>query len=137
MSFPLFPLKIRRIFIPIRIWKILFLIGISLSLLFLSCEKSTAPLNNPQISLTAEYVGVTEADILLKVKNMEENTQYRLYRNDFLLNSGTFVQTETIFTDTSLLPAHDYIYKAQLIRDGKLAGFCQPLEITTVPIFIK
>ena len=89
-------------------------------------------MNNPQVSLTAEYVGVTEADIQLKVKNMEENTQSRFYRNDLLLNSGTFVQTETVFTDTSLLPAYDYIYKAQLIRDGKPAGFSQPLQITTM-----
>jgi hypothetical protein len=136
---PLFPLKIRRIFFPIRIWKILFLISLtfyllpfSLSFLFLSCEKSTAPLNNPQVFLTAEYVGVTEADILMKIKNIEENTQYRLYRNDSMINSGTFVQTETIFTDTSLLPAHNYIYKAQLIRNEQLVANSQPLVITTM-----
>jgi hypothetical protein len=45
------------------------------SFLFLSCEKTTAPVNKLQLTLSAEYVGVTEADLRLQTKNNEANTQ--------------------------------------------------------------
>ncbi len=102
------------------------------SLLSISCEKSTAPVNNPQVTLTAEYLGVSEAELILKTKNTEANTQYQLFRDDSLICDGTLIQDDTIITDTLLLPAHSYTYKAQLIKDGTLIAYSQPLQITTM-----
>ncbi len=136
----LFPLKSQRIFTPhrgkpIRIRKIQFCVGISFFLFlisFLSCEKSTAPVNNPQVTLTAEYVGVTEAELLLQTKNTEVNTQYQLFRDDSLISDGNLLQSDTKITDSLLFPAHSYTYKGQLIKDGNPIAYSQPLQITTM-----
>jgi hypothetical protein len=137
--FLLFHLKSRKIFIPTGIRKIQFCIGltfilflISFSFRFLSCEESTAPVNKLQVTLTAEYVGVTEAELLLQTKNAETNTQYQFFRDDFLISDRTLIQAETIITDTLLLPAHNYTYKVKLLKKGKTLTESQPLQITTM-----
>ena len=145
--FFLLPLKTWKLFLPhrgklVRIRKIQFLTGVVLTFFlisyffflasFLSCEKSTAPVNNPRVALTAEYVGVTEAELLLQTRNIESNTQYQLFRDDSLISNGNLIQADITITDTLLLPAHDYTYKAQLIKDGKAAAYSQQLQITTM-----
>jgi hypothetical protein len=112
-----------------------FLLFISFFLIlfsFFTCEKSTAPENKPQVTLSAEYVGVTEAEILLQTRNIEANTRYQLFRDDSLLNSGNLLQADTTITDTLLLPAHSYTYKAQLLKDRKPVAYSQLLHITTM-----
>jgi hypothetical protein len=99
---------------------------------FFSCEKSTAPVNNPRVTLTAEYVGVTDAELILQTRNIEPNTQYQLFRDDSLVNRGTLSQGDTTIIDTLLLPAYSYSYKAQLIKDGDPVAYSQPLQITTM-----
>jgi hypothetical protein len=77
------------------------------SFLFLSCEKTTAPVNKLQLTLSAEYVGVTEADLRLQTKNNEANTQYQLFRDDSLISDGALIQAETLIStlDTT---SHDF-----------------------------
>jgi hypothetical protein len=119
----------KKIFLP-PIFFIFFLLPFSF--LFLSCEKSTAPVNNPRVTLTAEYVGVTDAELILQTRNIEPNTQYQLFRDDSLVNRGTLSQGDTTVIDTLLFPAHSYSYKAQLIKDGDPVAYSQPLQITTM-----
>ena len=104
-----------------RIRMIVLLIGTFFLFLFfcISCDKTTAPVNKLQLTLTAEFVGVTEADLLLQTKNTEANTQYQLFRDDSLVSDGNLIQAETIITDTLLLPARHYSYQAFLIKDQK------------------
>ena len=99
---------------------------------FLSCEKTTAPVNKLQLTLTADYVGVTETDLLLQTKNTEANTQYQLFRDDSLLSDGALIQAETIITDTLLLPAHHYSYQAFLIKDQKRIAQSEARQVTTL-----
>ena len=99
---------------------------------FISCEKTTAPVNKLQLTLTADYVGVTETDLLLQTKNTEANTQYQLFRDDSLVSDGKLIQAETIITDTLLLPAHHYSYQAFLIKDEKRIAQSQEQQVTTL-----
>ena len=102
------------------------------SFLFLSCEKTTAPVNKLQLTLSAEYVGVTEADLLLQTKNTEANTQYQLFRDDSLVSDGKLIQAGTIITDTLLLPAHNYVYQAFLIKDQKRIAQSEARQVNTL-----
>ena len=99
---------------------------------FISCEKTTAPVNKLQLTLTAEYVGVTEADLLLRTSNSEANTQYQLFRDDSLISDGALIQAETIITDTRLLPAHHYSYQAFLIKDQKRIAQSEKQNVNTL-----
>jgi hypothetical protein len=98
----------------------------------ISCEKTTAPVNKLQLTLSAEYVGVTEADLLLQTRNTEANTQYQLFRDDSLVSDGKLIQAETIITDTLLLPAHHYSYQAFLIKDQKRIAQSEEQQVTTL-----
>jgi hypothetical protein len=102
------------------------------SFLFLSCEKTTAPVNKLQLTLSAEYVGVTEADLRLQTKNNEANTQYQLFRDDSLISDGALIQAETLISDTLLLPAHHYSYQAFLIKDEKQIAQSEEQQVTTL-----
>ncbi len=104
----------------------------TLSFCFLSCEDNTGPGNKPRVTLTAEYVGVTEAEFLLQTRNTEPNTQYQLFRDDSLISDGILIYNDTTITDTLLLPAYNYIYNARLITDGKSVANSQPLDIATM-----
>jgi hypothetical protein len=105
---------------------------LTFTLLFFFCEKSTAPINNPQLKLKAGYVLVTEADIILQTTNIETNTQYQLFRDDSLISNGNLTQADITITDTLLFPAHNYTYKAQLIKDDKAVAYSQQIQISTM-----
>lgn len=130
----LYTWKSRKFFIPTAIRKIVLYIGTFFLILFsfFTCDKSTAPENKPQVTLSAEYVGVTEAEIHLQTRNTETNTQYQLFRDDSLISDRPLLHTDTTITDTLLLPAHNYNYKARLIKEGKSVANSQPLYITTM-----
>jgi hypothetical protein len=119
----------QKIFLPL-ISFIFFLLPFSF--LFLFCDKSTAPVNNPVVTLTAEYVGVTEADIRLQTENIESPTEFRLLRDDSLISRGYLTTSDTLLTDTLLLPAQTYSYRVQLLKKGQPAVFSQTLPITTI-----
>jgi hypothetical protein len=99
---------------------------------FFSCEKTTAPLNELQVTLTAPYIGFTEVDLLLQTKNTEANTQYQLFRDDSLISHGALLQAGTIIIDTLLLPAHHYSYQAFLIKDQKRITQSREQQVTTL-----
>jgi len=105
---------------------------LTFTFLFFFCEKSTAPINNPQLKLIAGYVLVTEADIILQTTNIETNTQYQLFRDDSLISNGNLTQADITITDTLLFPAHNYTYKAQLIKDEKAVAYSQQIQISTM-----
>ncbi|MEJ2051961.1 MAG: hypothetical protein P8Y60_19385, partial [Calditrichota bacterium] len=113
---------------------IVLLIGTFFLFLFfcISCEKTTAPVNKLQLTLTAEYVGVTEADLRLQTKNNEANTQYQLFRDDSLISDGNLIQAETIIIDTLLSPAHHYSYRAFLIKDERRIAQSEEQNVTTL-----
>jgi hypothetical protein len=98
----------------------------------ISCDKTTAPVNKLQLTLTAPYIGVTEADLLLQTRNTEANTQYQLFRDDSLVSDGKLIQAETIITDTRLLPAHHYSYQSFLIKDQKRIAQSEERQVNTL-----
>jgi hypothetical protein len=127
------PMRIRKIQFLTRTVLTFFLISYFFFLVsFFSCEKTTAPLNKLQLTLSAEYVGVTEADLRLQTKNNEANTQYQLFRDDSLISDGALIQAETLISDTLLLPAHHYSYQAFLIKDEKQIAQSEEQQVTTL-----
>ncbi len=48
-------------------------------LLLLTCEQQFSPLQQNELTLKTEYVGVTDAELHLQVKNRPENTTFRLF----------------------------------------------------------
>jgi hypothetical protein len=127
------PMRIRKIQFLTRTVLTFFLISYFFFLVsFFSCEKTTAPVNKLQVTLSAEYVGVTEADLRLQTKNNEANTQYQLFRDDSLISDGALIQAETLISDTLLLPAHHYSYQAFLIKDQKRIAQSEAQNVTTL-----
>jgi len=97
-----------------------------------SCEKTTSPINPSMILLTSEYVGVTEADIQLSIKNLELPVDFQLFRDDSLLMQGQLSTPNTLLTDTLLLPAHSYTYQVILIRETKRFLQSEKVGLTTM-----
>jgi hypothetical protein len=78
---------------------------------FLSCQRETEPLQNPQVSLTVEDVSCTETWLRIEVRSMKEEVRIELSRNDStiqLLNSST--SFDSLIYDSGLLPNREYAY---------------------------
>ncbi|OFY65356.1 MAG: hypothetical protein A2Y71_08130 [Bacteroidetes bacterium RBG_13_42_15] len=97
-----------------------------------SCEKTTSPFSPTVISLKSEYVGVTEADLRLSIKNLELPLGFQLFRDDSLVGQGQLTTTDTLLMDTLLLPAQSYTYQAILLKEIKRITQSEPLTVTTM-----
>ncbi len=105
---------------------------VSCILFFIGCERSTAPISSSPVSLTLEYVGVTEAELRLQVDSSQPNDSYELLRDGQLTMSGTLCIAETSLVDSTLLPAHTYTYQAILIRSTTRSTQSAKLTLTTL-----
>ena len=103
-----------------------------LSFFFINCERSTSPLLTASLHLSAEYVAVTEADLRLQTDKLPENATFEIRRGDSLIFRGALQTADITVTDTALLPAHSYRYRATLFKNGKPAAYSQLLQITTM-----
>ncbi len=120
--------------IPDRQWKFMayFFYFLLLFFLFPSCEKSTLPVLSGQVRLVPEEVGVTEAWLLVQTERMSGEFSLTLWRDDTCIFQGAFRRADTTLYDSTLLPAHRYIYRASLKRSGHPVLESAPLEITTM-----
>jgi len=101
-------------------------------LLFQSCEKSTNPVISGQVTLTVEYIGVTEAYLRLRIKNIGIPLDFQLFRDDSLLQQGYLIATDTLLLDTLLLPAQSYSYQVILFKDTKPFTKSEMVSLTTL-----
>lgn len=95
----------------------------------MSCSKnSTEPGTELQLSLA----GVTCSEAWLALQS-EPGQAVILFRNDNTeVFRGTPGRADTVFYDSGLLPAHDYTYHAEVVRDGNTFFVSQPLKVTTM-----
>ena len=100
--------------------------------LLIGCKKSTTPITTTQISLTAEYVGVTEAELHLQVDSSQPYDALQLLREGQPVLSVPFSATDTTLFDTTLLPAHTYTYQAALFYNARHSSESDELTITTM-----
>lgn len=103
----------------------------SLFLLIIGCERSTAPISSSPVSLTLENVGVTDAELHLKVDFYQPKDSYQLLRDGQTTLSGLLSTNDTTLIDTTLRPAHSYTYRAILIRDATHSRPSANLIVTT------
>jgi hypothetical protein len=93
-----------------------------LAFLFLSCEKSTAPIENltSNISITLEDIAVTEIWLNLETENLLNKDIIQVFRNDSIIYTGKPELADTTLYDCGLHPAHSYTYNAILKRYNKI-----------------
>jgi hypothetical protein len=111
-----------------------YLILFTLSFFFLSCEKSTASLENktPNISLEVDEVAVTEVWLNLNMENMLDKDVLRVYQDDSVIYTGKPGPADTTLYDNGLLPAHSYSYHASLARNNQVISEINSQSITTM-----
>lgn len=101
-------------------------------LLLKGCEKTTTPIATTQISLTAEYVGVTDAALCLQVDSSQPYDALQLLREGQVVLSAPFSTNDTTLLDTTLLPAHTYIYQAALFYKARQSSKSNEVNLTTI-----
>ncbi|MCK5033123.1 MAG: hypothetical protein KAS18_05795, partial [Calditrichia bacterium] len=78
---------------------------------FPGCKKDLTPVENtqPEIQLTVEDVGVTEAWLRLKIQNPSSKSQVTITRNDSTIQSRITGPSalDTLIYDSELLPNQD------------------------------
>ncbi|MEJ2637006.1 MAG: hypothetical protein P8184_17175 [Calditrichia bacterium] len=111
---------------------VLFLL--SFSVLWLDCEKDTAPLlsRQPELSLTAEDVTCTEAWLRVQTDNLLGWDVLKVSRDDSVIYTGRPGPADTLLYDTGLLPSRQYSYRASLLRNNNLLKENALCSITTL-----
>jgi hypothetical protein len=109
-----------------------FFIFCLLSFVLITCEKQTTPIETTNISLIAEYVGVTEAELLLVTDLEELPDQYQLLRNGEAVISGELTDSHTTLWDTTLQPAQTYTYQVKLLQQNVTQLQSNELTLTTM-----
>lgn len=99
---------------------------------FSGCEKQTTPITTTNISLTAEYVGITEVELLLSTDLKELPDNYHLLRNGEVVLTGKLIDNNTFLWDTTLQPAHTYTYRVNLLRNNVTHSRSNELNLTTM-----
>ncbi len=93
-----------------------FYVLMSLMPLFLVCEKEMVSIKPANVTLRAEYVGVTEA--WLKLQAHEANCGVQIKRGNKVIFRTAEINKDTVVYDSTLLPAHTYNY-ALFLQDGR------------------
>ncbi len=108
-----------------NILKLFLILTFSIFILHLSpgCKKDLTPVNNdqPEIKLTVEDVGVTEAWLRFSIQNPSPKSQITITRNDSVIQSRKTGPSahDTLIYDSGLLPSHNYTYTATLTTDSR------------------
>ncbi len=100
----------------------LFLLITSCFLLVMeSCKKDLTPviIDQPEIKLVAEDVGVTETWLRLNIQEQGTKSQISISRDDSTIQQFNNLTTDTLIYDSSLLPNHEYTYTAKLNTDSR------------------
>ena len=109
-----------------------FLCLVSCFLFFIGCKKSTTPITTTQISLTAEYVGVTEAELRLQVDSSQPYDAFQLLRNGQPILSVPLSTNDTTMLDSTLFPAHTYTYQTALFYNARQSSKSNEVTLTTM-----
>jgi len=91
-------------------------------LLIQGCEKDLTPLSIDQteLRLIVEDIGVTEAWLKLKSENGRPEYLITITRNDSTIKQFNILSTDTLIYDSGLLPNQDYTYTATLTTESKM-----------------
>ncbi len=102
-----------------RIFSFIFILC---SLIFISCEKQTTPIEDkrPVLNVTLQDVAVTEAWLQIETGKTTQEDSLILLRNDSTVFRISPLQADTLIYDSTLLPAHSYNYQAMLKRRGHI-----------------
>ncbi len=107
-----------------------FYVLMSLMPLFLVCEKEMVSVKRTNVTLRAEYVGVTEA--WLKLQTHEANCGVQIKRGNKVIFRSAEIKKDTVVYDSTLSPAHTYNY-ALFLQDGRGEWHkAQEMQITTM-----
>ncbi|MEJ2636233.1 MAG: hypothetical protein P8184_13205, partial [Calditrichia bacterium] len=89
---------------------------LSFCVLWLDCEKDTAPLlsRQPELRLTAEDVTCTEVWLRVQAGNLLGWDVLKVSRDDSVIYTGRPGPLDTLLYDTGLLPSRQYSYRASL-----------------------
>ena len=101
-----------------------------------SCKKSTQPINEQlkgEIELQQSYSpGVTDGYLKLTITEADMPADYEILRDGQTVITSSLSKTDTLLTDTTLLPNTTYTYIAQLIVDGKVIDTSHTVTLTTM-----
>src|SRR4030042_2431074 len=96
------------------------------------CEKQIITLTTDYISLSSNYVGVTEAEFHLQVYSDQVYDDLQLFRDEQLVLSTQLSIPDTFLFDTTLLPSQTYTYRALLINNDRQILKSPEVTITTM-----
>ena len=113
---------------------ILFALIICLPTLYFSCERNTTPFTQSpaQLTVSAEYVAVTEAWLRVQTKNISGEPRLTVWRDTTMVFNGILNKIDTTVYDSTLFPAQDYAYYAAIIRNSIVLVASNPLKVTTM-----
>jgi len=85
------------------------------------CKKDLTPVDNtqPEINLTVEDVGVTEAWLRLNIQDLNSKNQITITRDTVTLEHFNTLIQDTLIYDSGLFPNHDYTYTATLLTSNQ------------------
>jgi hypothetical protein len=79
-----------------------------------------------------EEVSCTEAWLRMNVEEPTEGASFQLLRGDSAIYRGILTGADTSFYDDGLLPARQYVYRAQLLKAGRPVAQSPPLTVQTM-----
>ena len=110
--------------------RFVFYVLMSLMPLFLVCEKEMVSVKRTNVTLSAEYVGVTEA--WLKLQTHEANCEVQIKRGNKVILRTAEINKDTVVYDSTLLPVHNYTYTLLIQRGKEKWRKVQEVHITTM-----
>ena len=115
-----------------------FVLFLSFFLFLFSCQRSTAPVYNPQkLQLTVADVSCTEAWLRLKTERTEkaENENdlvLQVFRDDSLVVNKNWGAGDSLVYLDGLQPNTSYAFSAKLLQDNKLLAASPKVTATTM-----
>ena len=110
-----------------------------ISFFFASCHHADEPPPPPPppppaavVELTAVDTGLVDAQVRLKISNVETPYSVAIVRDGQTIFSSLQSLTDTTVLDTALMPRHTYIYKAYAIANGTAKDSSAPLFLMTL-----
>ena len=110
----------------------IYLLIFLLFLNFLNCKKTSTPDMSPELSLTLEYVSITEVELGLHLNSPVSPHDFQLLRDNETIMVGPLRMSDTTLYDTLLLPASNYTYQAVVQQTNGVTVQSPELSLTTM-----
>jgi hypothetical protein len=99
---------------------------------FFGCERNTTTVPFSEVSLSAEFVAVTEVVLRLKVDLSQAYNALQLFRDEQPILTAPLSTTDTTLLDTTLLPSQTYTYQVVLLQNTRTSVKSNELTLTTM-----